>query len=71
MLCSQFGSAVTKIFNKYKKMTPKKVFGNPEFFSQPKFPEKGRVLSKLDRPCDVTGRVILFSYFFSCKFRLK
>ena len=31
MFCFNFGHAVAKIFNKYKKISHKKVFGNSEF----------------------------------------
>ena len=43
-------------------------------FFQLDFPEKGRVLSKLVRTCDATERannILVFSFFFPWKFRLK
>ena len=38
--------------------------GNPKL-PQPEFPQKERVLRKLDRSCDVTGRVNIITLSFS------
>ena len=50
MFCSYFGAAVAKIFNKYKKISPYKVFGNPESVFQPKLPGKERDNNNITSP---------------------
>ena len=49
---------------------PKKYLETLSWFSQPDFQAKGKALPKLDRPCNVTGRVnivLMFSLSFSLK----
>ena len=43
------------IFNKYKRISPKKFLETLSLFFQPEFSEKEKVLPKLDRSSDITG----------------
>ena len=57
-----------------KRVPLKNFLGILTLFSQRDFPEKGRVLPKLVRTCDATERantILVFSFFFPWKFRLK
>ena len=66
MFCSQFGAAVTKIFNKYKEISLVKFLETLNLFSRPKLSGKkrGQIIFTLPvTPCDLSnfGKTLLFS----------
>ena len=58
-----FGLRLQRYSTNAKRYSPEKFLETLSLFSQREFPEKGKISPKLDRSCDVTGRVNTKYYY--------